>query len=203
MASNPQVITTLTQQLGRLPGIGPRSAERIVFHLLKQDREDVLSLADSIRDVKLAVKHCPVTYNLSDGERCRIYDDPRRDRQSVLVVEQPADVLAMEDAASFGGTYHVLLGRIAPLEGVDPEDLTIDALLDRVKNDDVEEVILGTNPTLDGDATSLYLSDLLRQRFPQVRLTRLARGLPSGGSIEYANRGILADAIEGRRSFGD
>ena len=199
MAQRNPAIQNLMDQFARLPGIGPRSAERIVFHLLKQDADDALALADAVRDLKQNVRHCPVTFNLTEGERCAIYDDPRRDRATVLVVEQPKDVIALEDAASFAGTYHVLLGRIAPLEGVEPEDLTIDALLDRVGNDGVSEVIMGTNPTMDGDATALYLEELIGQKYPDVTVTRLARGLPSGGSIEYANRNILADALSGRR----
>jgi recombination protein RecR len=200
MASHNPGIQRLQEQFARLPGIGPRSAERIVFHLLKADPEDALALADAIRHVKTAVKSCPITFNLTEGDRCPIYDDPRRDRTTVLVVEQPKDVLVMEDAASFRGTYHVLLGRIAPLEGVDPEDLTIAALLDRIGKDGVEELIMGLNPNFDGDATTLYLQDLVGQKFPNVTITRLARGLPSGGNIEYANRSVLADAISGRRA---
>lgn len=192
-------IQGLMRQFARLPGIGPRSAERIVFHLLKQDPADALALADAIRDVKTRIHHCPVTFNLTEGERCAIYEDPRRDRQVVLVVEQPKDVIALEEAGSFGGTYHVLLGRIAPLEGVEPEDLTIEPLLGRIETDGVREIIMGTNPTLDGDATALYLQHLIESRFPDVSVTRLARGLPTGGSIEYANRSILADALSGRQ----
>ena len=199
MAQRNPAIQRLMDQFARLPGIGARSAERIVFHLLKQDPADALELADAIRDVKTNVKHCPVTFNLTEGERCAIYDDPRRDRRTVLVVEQPKDVLAIEDAGAFKGTYHVLLGRIAPLEGVDAEDLTIDALVRRIESDGVEEVIMGTNPTLDGDATSLYVQELVESRFPDTSVTRLARGLPTGGSIEYANRSILADALTGRQ----
>ena len=201
MAANSQAIQTLMNAFARLPGIGPRSAERIVFHLLKQDAEDVLGLADAIRDVKTNIRHCPITFNLTEGEHCPIYDDPRRDRKSVLIVEQPKDVLAIEDAGAFRGTYHVLLGRIAPLEGIEPEDLTIDALLDRLRNDEVEEIIMGTNPTMDGDATSLFIQNLVETKFPDVQVTRLARGLPTGGSIEYANRSILADALSGRQAM--
>ena len=201
MAAHSQVIQALMDEFGRLPGIGARSAERIVFHLLKEDPERVLGFADALRNLKTNVKHCPITFNLTEGEHCAIYDSPRRDRTVVLVVEQPKDVLAMEDAGSFGGTYHVLLGRIAPLEGVEPEDLTIEPLLSRIETDGVREVIMGTNPTLDGDATALFVQNLIESRFPDVSVTRLARGLPSGGSIEYANRSILADAISGRKTM--
>ena len=202
-ASHSQTIQHLMQQFARLPGIGPRSAERIVFHLLKQDPEDALALADAIREVKTNIRHCPVTFNLTEGELCPIYSDPRRDRQTVLVVEQPKDVLAIEDAGDFKGTYHVLLGRIAPLEGVEPEDLTIDALLERVEKDGVQEVIMGTNPNLDGDATAMFIQSRLHTLHPDVNITRLARGLPTGGSIEYANRNILGDALRGRQTMND
>lgn len=199
MAQHTQSIQHLMQRFARLPGIGPRSAERIVFHLLKQDREDALALADAIRDVKTRIRHCPVTFNLTEDERCGIYEDPRRDRRTVMVVEQPNDVIALEEAGSFEGTYHVLLGRLAPLEGVEPEDLTIEPLMERIGRDQVREVIMGTNPTTDGDATALYLQHEIERRFPDVSVTRLARGLPTGGSIEYANRSILADALSGRQ----
>ncbi|MEM7808724.1 MAG: recombination mediator RecR, partial [Planctomycetota bacterium] len=154
-----------------------------------------------LSDIKTKVKHCPITFNLTDGDRCRIYDNPRRDRQQVLVVEQPKDVIAIEDAGSFKGTYHVLLGRLAPLEGVEPEDLTGDALFKRVADDDVQEVILGTNPTLEGDTTALYLTDEIRKRRPKITITRLARGLAAGGAIEYANRSMLADALQNRQAM--
>ena len=196
-----QSVQTLMQQFARLPGIGPRSAERIVFHLLKQSPEDALGLADAIRDVKTNIRHCPVTFNLTEGELCPIYANPSRDRQTVLVVEQPKDVMAIEDAGSFKGTYHVLLGRIAPLEGVEPEDLTIDPLMDRLESDDVREVIMGLNPNLDGDATALFLQGLIETKRPETSVTRLARGLPAGGSIEYANKSILMDALQGRQAM--
>lgn len=199
MAQQIQSIQNLMQHFEKLPGIGPRSAERIVFHLLKQDPAEALALADAIRDVKTRIRHCPVTFNLTEAERCPIYSDASRDRAAVLVVEQPKDVLAIEEAGNFNGTYHVLLGRIAPLEGVEPEDLTIDALMQRIEADSVREVIMGTNPTVDGDATALYLQQEIQRRFRGVSVTRLARGLPSGGSIEYANRSILSDALAGRQ----
>lgn len=201
MAQNLPVVEALLRHFGRLPGIGPRSAERIVFDLLRRDTDEVLAFAEALSDIKTKVKHCPITFNLTDGDRCRIYDNPRRDRQQVLVVEQPKDVIAIEDAGSFKGTYHVLLGRLAPLEGVEPEDLTGDALFKRVADDDVQEVILGTNPTLEGDTTALYLTDEIRKRRPKITITRLARGLAAGGAIEYANRSMLADALQNRQAM--
>ena len=201
MAQHTQSIQNLMQQFARLPGIGPRSAERIVFHLLKQEADVALALSDAIRDVKTRIRHCPITFNLTDGEHCPIYDDPQRDRRLVLVVEQPKDVIAIEEAGPFRGTYHVLLGRIAPLEGVEPEDLTIDALLDRIGNDGVEEVVMGTNPNLDGDTTALFIQEQIRTRYPQVKVTRLARGIPTGSSLEFANHSMLADALRGRQAM--
>ena len=188
-------------ELGKLPGIGARSAERIAFQLLKGKTEDVMRLADLIRDMKTKVKYCKQCYNLSEDDLCTICADERRDASVVCVVEQPKDLLALESAGTYRGLYHVLLGRIAPLDKMRPEDLTIGALVERLQNGQVKEVILGTNPNVEGDATALYLQDILRTRFADVRVTRLARGLPSGSSIEFANRNILADAIAGRQEI--
>ena len=200
-SSYTQSIQNLMTQLGRLPGIGMRSAERIAFHLLKQSPEDALLLADAIRDVKTRIKHCSTCYNLTEQDPCAICADPGRDAALVCVVEQPKDLLALEAAGLYRGVYHVLLGRIAPLEGIDPDDLTIAPLLDRLEAGTITEVIMGTNPTLEGDGTALHIQHLMHGRFPGVAVTRLARGLPAGSSIEYANRNILADAIAGRQKM--
>jgi recombination protein RecR len=199
MASYTQSIQTLMNELSRLPGIGMRSAERIAFHLLKQAPEDAMKLADAIRDVKTRIKHCTVCYNLTEQDPCAICADPSRDQGLVCIVEQPKDLLALESAGLYRGVYHVLLGRIAPLEGMDPQDLTIDALMHRLAGGTVREIIMGTNPTMDGDGTALFIQNEIQNRFPNVQVTRLARGLPAGSSIEYANRNILADAISGRQ----
>ena len=193
-----QSIQTLMNELARLPGIGVRSAERIAFHLLKQDAEGALRLAEAIRDVKTRIRHCATCFNLTESEACPICSDPSRDQGLVCVVEQPKDLLSLESAGLYRGVYHVLLGRIAPLDEIEPEDLTIDALMQRVAGGTVREVIMGTNPTMEGDGTALHIQGLLAQ-YPQVKVTRLARGLPAGSSIEYANRNILADAISGRQ----
>lgn len=198
MSSYTQSLQNLMSQLSRLPGIGVRSAERIAFHLLKQKPEDAMQLAEAIRDVKTRIKHCSICYNLTEQDPCNVCADPERDHGVVCVVEQPKDLLALETTGLYNGVYHVLLGRIAPLEGIEPGDLTIDALLKRLASGQIREVIMGTNPTMEGDGTALYLQSLIGQ-FPQVQITRLARGLPTGGSIEYANRNILADAIAGRQ----
>ena len=192
-------VQRLMQELARLPGIGMRSAERIAFHLLKQSPEDAMKLADAIHEVKTRIRHCTVCYNLTEADPCNICADPGRDQGLVCVVEQPKDLLALESAGLYKGVYHVLLGRIAPLEGVEPGDLTIDALAERVAAGTVSELIMGTNPTMEGDGTALYVQSVLHGRFPELPVTRLARGLPAGSSIEYANRNILADAIAGRQ----
>ena len=200
MASHTQSIQNLMTELSRLPGIGMRSAERIAFHLLKQKPEEAMRLAEAIRDVKTRIKHCSICYNLTESDPCDICSNPSRDQGLVCVVEQPKDLLALEAAGLYQGVYHVLLGRISPLEGVNPEDLTIDALVKRLESGTVREVIMGTNPTMEGDGTALHLQTIIA-RYPNVQVTRLARGLPTGGSIEYANRNILADAISGRQKM--
>jgi recombination protein RecR len=200
MTSYTQSIQNLMNELSRLPGIGMRSAERIAFHLLKEKPEDAIRLADAIRDVKTRIKHCSVCYNLTESDPCAICANASRDQGLVCVVEQPKDLLALEAAGLYQGVYHVLLGRISPLEGINPDDLTIDALVRRLESGTVREVIMGTNPTMEGDGTALYLQQIIA-RYPNVAVTRLARGLPTGSNIEYANRNILADAISGRQKM--
>jgi len=199
MAKYPETIERLMEELGKLPGIGARSAERLAFHILKAAPEEALGLADAIRAVKTKIRPCRTCFNLSEGESCPICADPRRDRSVICVVEQPKDLLAIESAGAFRGVYHVLMGQISPLEGVEPEDLTIDALLGRVRAGGVREVILATNPTVAGDGTALHVASLLEKL--GVAVTRLARGLPAGGQIEYASQSILADAINERRKM--
>jgi len=199
MSSYTQSIQNLMKELASLPGIGMRSAERIAFHILKQKPEEALRLADAIRDVKTRIRHCSICFNLTEQDPCPICSDPARDPSIVCVVEQPKDLLGLESTGLYRGVYHVLLGRIAPLEGIEPQDLTIDGLMQRLAGGTVREVIMATNPNLEGDGTALHLQNLIGQRFPDVQVTRLARGLPTGSNIEYANRNILADAISGRQ----
>jgi recombination protein RecR len=199
MAQYTQSVQNLMNLLGKLPGIGARSAERIAFHLLKQSKEEAMRLAHAIHDVKTKIKHCSRCYNLTETDPCSICTDAGRDQSLVCVVEQPKDLLALEAAGLYKGVYHVLLGRIAPMDDEGPEDLTIAGLEKRLASGEVKEIILGTNPNMDGDATSLYLQDLARERYPQVTVTRLARGLAAGTQIEYANKNVLADAIAGRQ----
>jgi recombination protein RecR len=192
-------IGRLQQALGRLPGIGPKSAERLAHYLLNTTQEEVMELADALRQVKEQVHHCRQCYNFTEQELCALCADPRRDASILCVVEQPRDVLALERAAIFRGLYHVLLGRIAPLDNRGPEDLTIDALIERVRKDAVHEVIMATTPTLEGDGTALYVSNLLAPM--GVKITRLARGISAGSSLEFANKDMLADALTDRRAF--
>lgn len=192
-------IARLAQELGRLPGIGPKTAERLTHHLVAADRDQVLALAEALRAIKEDVRPCRECHNLTETDLCRICSDPRRDRATICVVELPRDLSALERTASYRGLYHVLGGRLAPLENVGPEQLTVDDLLRRVHSGGVSEIIMATNPTLEGDGTALYVSNLLGGT--GVRITRLARGLPSGSVLEFANNQMLADALEGRRAF--
>ncbi|MFG0330324.1 MAG: recombination mediator RecR [Phycisphaerales bacterium] len=202
----PESVTRLMEEFERLPGIGRRTAERLAFFILKSKSEDALRLAQAVRDVKSRVRHCSICYNLTDRDPCPICADDRRDHSTLLVVEQPKDLISLEQTGMHRGGFHVLMGRIAPLDGVGPEDLTIGALLERVDDPTknaggvkAEEVILGLSPNLEGDGTALYLTERLRER-PGVKISRLARGLPSGSQIEYANKAVLADAIVGRQA---
>jgi len=187
------------EAFGRLPGVGSRSAERIAFHILKGSREDAMKLADSIRAVKDQIRHCSICFNLTESDPCSICADASRDHSVICIVEQPKDLLQLESASVYKGVYHVLLGRIAPLENITPTELTISHLLDRLKpTSPVKEIIFATNPTMEGDGTALYLQQEIGKVAPQITITRLARGLPAGAQIEYSNKAILADAITGR-----
>jgi recombination protein RecR len=192
-------IAHLIQEFGKLPGIGPKTAERLTHHLLGTGRGQALALADALRDISERIRPCRQCFNLTEGDLCSICTDARRDPSLICVVEQPRDVAALERAGNYRGVYHVLQGRLAPLDNVGPEQLTLDALVRRVQQGGVREVILATNPTLEGDGTALYISNLLAGT--GVLITRLARGLPSGSVLEFANSQMLADALEGRRTF--
>lgn len=192
-------VNELVQQLGRLPGIGRKSAERLAFHLLRVPVSEALALADAIRQVRESVHYCSICFNLAEQDCCEICRDPRRDLAQLCVVEQPRDLMSLEQSAAYRGRYHVLLGRLAPLEGIGPDQLTIDALVERVAAGGIDEVIMATNPTVEGDGTALFISNLLSE-FP-VRLTRLARGITAGSVLEYANREVLADALSGRQTL--
>jgi recombination protein RecR len=192
----PESLARLMAELNKLPGIGPRSAERIAFHLLRASAEDALPLARAIRDVKENLRHCSRCFNLTESDPCAICRDPQRDPSLIVVVEQPKDVMQLEQTGLIRGVYHVLMGHIAPLEGVEPGDLTIDALVGRVEAGGIREVLLATNPTLEGDGTALYIQDRLKGS--GATISRLARGLPVGSQVEYASRAMLEAAITGR-----
>jgi len=194
-------VDRLTSALGRLPGIGAKSAERLAHHLLKCPPEEALELAEAIRAAKQQIRHCQICFHLTEADQpaCAICRDARRDQGVVCVVEQSRDLLAMEKAGTFQGVYHVLLGRLAPLQGMGPDQLTADALETRVRSGVVRELIMATNPTLEGDGTALYIAQRLADS--PVRITRLARGLASGGTLEFASRDMLADALAGRQPF--
>src|SRR5207302_2780245 len=186
-------------ELGKLPGIGPKSAERLTHFLLAADTVEVLALSEALRDIKEKIHPCRQCFNLTEGDLCSLCKDARRDPSVLCVVEQPRDLNSLERAGSYRGLYHVLQGRLAPLDNIGPEQLTLDALVQRVQQGGVREIILATNPTLEGDGTALYISNLLAGT--GVLITRLARGLPSGSVLEFANSQMLADALEGRRTF--
>jgi recombination protein RecR len=192
-------VTSLIDEFAKMPGIGKKSAERLAYYVLRISRGEAMALADAIRHVKENVRYCRHCYNLAEEEECDICRDPRRERDLLCVVEQPRDLLALEQAGTYHGLYHVLLGRIAPLDGIGAEQLTIDALVERVRRGGFKEVIMATNPTVEGDGTALHVSNLLRD-FP-LRITRLARGITSGSVLEFANKEILADALGGRQEF--
>jgi len=199
MAALTESVAHVIEQLAKLPGIGRKSAERIAYHLLRVNKAEALALADAIRDVRENVRYCRTCFNLAEADQCALCLDPKRDRSVICVVEQPRDVMALEQSAAYRGLYHVLLGRIAPLEGISAEQLTIDALMERIREGECREIIMATNPTVEGDGTALHISNLLRE-FP-VSVTRLARGITTGSVLEYTNKEILADALSGRQKF--
>lgn len=189
-------LNRLIDELGRLPGIGPKTAERLAFHILKAEKNEAMQLADAITKLKSSVRQCKLCHNLSETELCSICSDTRRDRSIVCVVEQFKDLIALEKTGLCKWVYHVLGGHIAPLEGIEPSDLTIDHLVSRIRSEKISEVVMATNPTVEGDGTALYISSLIKPI--GVKVTRLARGLPGGSQIEFASGAILTDAILGR-----
>jgi recombination protein RecR len=192
------IIQDLIDELGRLPGVGPKSAQRIAFHIIQSDRVDVSRLAEVLKTVKERVKFCATCGNISEEELCRICRDPRRDNSSICVVEESKDVLAIEKTREFKGKYHVLGGAISPIDGIGPENLRIKELMTRLAQTQINEVIIATDPNLEGEATATYLTRLIKPL--GVKVSRLASGLPVGGDLEYADEITLGRAFEGRRS---
>ena len=193
------IIQDLIDELGRLPGVGPKSAQRIAFHIIQSDRVDVTRLAEVLKTVKERVKFCSVCGNISEEELCKICRDPRRDKTSICVVEESKDVLAIEKTREFKGTYHVLGGAISPIDGVGPENLRIKELMSRLAETTIGEIIIATDPNLEGEATATYLTRLIKPL--GITVSRLASGLPVGGDLEYADEITLGRAFEGRRSY--
>jgi recombination protein RecR len=191
----------LITELARLPGIGQRTAQRLAFYLLSVPAEDALPLADAIREVKETVGQCEVCFNLAVESTCRICQDERREGSVICVVEQPSDVIPIERTNEFRGRYHVLGGALSPIDGIDPEDLHITELVSRVEGNGVREVVIATNATTTGEATALYLADALRERSPEIAVTRLASGLPVGSDLEYADEITLGNALKGRHAL--
>ena len=193
------IIQDLIDELGRLPGVGPKSAQRIAFHIIQSDRIDITRLAEILKTVKERVKFCTTCGNISEEELCRICKDPRRDNSSICVVEESKDVLAIEKTREFKGKYHVLGGAISPIDGIGPENLRIKELMTRLAQTQINEVIIATDPNLEGEATATYLTRLIKPL--GVKVSRLASGLPVGGDLEYADEITLGRAFEGRRSY--
>ena len=194
-------VQRLITELSKLPGVGGRTAQRLAFYLLRANDEEALALADAIKEVKERIGLCEVCFNLADGPRCRICADERRDPELICVVEEPSDVISIERTHEFRGRYHVLGGALSPIDGVDPEDLKIAELYERVRTEGVREVVVATNPTTTGEATALHIADGLRTAAPQVSVTRLASGLPVGADLEYADELTLGRALAGRRAL--
>ncbi len=189
-------INKLMAEFARLPGIGTRTAERLAYYVLKQPVDEAMKLAEAISDVKTRIRYCERCFNLSEEPLCNICRNQQRDQSIICIVEQHKDLINLEETGKCNWVYHVLLGHLAPLEGITPDDLTIDALIKRVRAGNISEVVMATNPNLDGDGTALYISSLLSGL--KVKITRLARGLPTGGSIEFANKEVLSEAITRR-----
>lgn len=194
-------IARLIEELQRLPGIGPKSAQRLAFHILRTDEEGARRLADAIVDVKRSVRFCSRCFNFAEGDLCEVCASEKRDRSVLCVVEEPRDVVAIERSGGFTGVYHVLQGAISPMDGIGPDQLKLRELVDRVSSGEVREVIVATNPNVEGETTALYIARLLRPL--GVRVTRIASGLPVGGDLEYADEVTLSRALEGRRDIGE
>lgn len=197
----PKSVQNLIDELSKLPGIGPKSAARLAFYLLTKPDSDVEGLGDSISNLKKNLKYCPKCFNITEEEICKICDDEKRNKSLLAVVEEPLDIIALEKSGGYAGIYHVLGGAISPIDGIGPEDLRIDQLIKRLMNDGVEEIILATNPSLEGEATASYIKDQIDKKGIKISITRIARGLPVGGDLEYADEVTLRRSLEGRRDY--
>jgi recombination protein RecR len=195
----PDSVEKLVNALSRLPGIGPKTAQRLAFFILKSPKEEAIELSDAVKDARDLIRHCKECGNFTDNDICSICASDKRDSSTVCVVENPQDIIAVESSGEFRGLYHVLMGALSPLDGIGPEDLTIDKLVTRAKESGIKEIILATDPNVEGEATAQYVKEVLSE-FP-VKVTRLAHGIPIGGNLEYADGVTLGRAIEGRREF--
>ncbi len=200
MAYYPEPVARLIEALQKLPGVGPKSAQRMTFFLLKRPADEVGELSAALIALKTRIVHCSRCFNVTEENPCRICSDPARDARSLCVIEEPNDLLAVERTGEFKGRYHVLMGALSPLDGVGPEDIRVRELLHRLDGEVVDEVILATNPSVEGEATAIYLAKLLKPL--GLRITRIARGLPVGGDLEYADEVTLSKALEGRKEMG-
>jgi recombination protein RecR len=200
MAYYPEPVARLIEALQKLPGVGPKSAQRMTFFLLKRPADEVGELSAALTALKTRIVHCSRCFNVTEEDPCRICSDPARDARSLCVIEEPNDLLAVERTGEFKGRYHVLMGALSPLDGVGPEDIRVRELLHRLDGEVVDEVILATNPSVEGEATAIYLAKLLKPL--GLRITRIARGLPVGGDLEYADEVTLSKALEGRKEMG-
>ncbi len=201
MLELPKSLSRLINELARLPGVGPKTAQRLGFFLLKREQVDLEGFSEAVRQVRQGVTYCSRCHAMAESDPCATCTDPKRDQQLVCVVEEPLDAVALDRAGSFPGVFHVLGGVLNPLEGVRPEHLNIESLLGRIKDQGVREVVLATNPSLEGEATASHIAKLIRERYPEVKATRIARGLPVGGDMEYADEVTLLRALEGRREY--
>ena len=199
MAYYPEPVARLIEAFQKLPGVGPKTAQRMTFFLLKRPADEVNELAEALRELKTRIRYCRECFNVTEEDPCRICRDPARDARILCIVEEPNDLLALERTGEFRGRYHVLLGALSPLDGIGPEDIKVRELLTRLDAPGIEEVILATNPSVEGEATAIYLAKLLRPL--GLRVTRIARGLPVGGDLEYADEVTLSKALEGRREM--
>lgn len=199
MLKLPNSLQRLIHELSKLPGIGPKSAQRLAFYLLKKDNIDILSLADSIKEMRTDITFCSECHNMAESDPCNVCSDPNRNHQLICVVEEPLDAIALDKTGIYSGLFHVLGGVLNPMEGITAEQLTIQSLITRIASKGVTEVIIATNPTLEGETTSMHIAKLLRDS--PVKISRIARGLPMGGDLEYADEVTLQRALEGRREF--
>lgn len=199
MLKLPTSLQRLINELSKLPGIGPKSAQRLAFYLLKKDNVDILTLADSVKDVRSDITFCSECHNMAESDPCSVCSDKSRNHQLICVVEEPLDAIALDKTGSYSGLFHVLGGVLNPMEGVTAEQLTIQSLIERIATKNVTEVIIATNPTLEGETTAMHIAKLLRES--PVKISRIARGLPMGGDLEYADEVTLSRALDGRREI--